>query len=70
MRNEFMSRKITEAGQDKLDASRQEFSLLLDALDLLLPAGRAKSIVVTKLQEVSMFASLGIAEANEVSAKY
>lgn len=67
MRNEFMSRNITAAGQEKLDVSRRIFSDLLDALDLVLPAGRAKSIVVTKLQEASMFASLGIAEANEVT---
>ena len=58
--------KVDAVGQNKLDASVFHFQTLVGRLEELMPAGRELSIVKTKLEEASFFASRGIALANEV----
>lgn len=63
MRKEFEPNKLNGTGNERLMGARGAFSRLLDTVERLAPsASRARSLVVTKLQEASHWASRAIAE--------
>ena len=63
MRNEFEPKNLNGTGNERLMGARGAFSRLLDTIERLAPsASRARSLVVTKLQEASHWASRAIAE--------
>lgn len=62
MRNEFQVHLLNDAGLDKATQLGEIFSEALDKIEKLVPAGRPRSLVVTKLQEASYWAKRGIAE--------
>lgn len=63
MRKEFEPNNLNGSGNERLMGMRGAFSRLLDTVERLAPtAGRARSLVVTKLQEASHWASRAIAE--------
>lgn len=61
MRTEFQVHILNEAGVVKATALGEIFSTALDQIEALVPAGRERALVVTKLQEASFFAKRGIA---------
>lgn len=65
VRSEFQSHDVTPEGLVKIDKSRECCSQLLSELEVLGVTGRELSIVITKLQELSMFAVRGLAVANQ-----
>jgi len=68
MRQEFQIHMLNEHGIAKATALGEIFSLTLVAIEAVLPAGRERALVVTKLQEACFFAKRGIAgdAANQV----
>lgn len=53
----FFSKEVSGNGNDFLIATREHFSELADKLETMLPEGRYKALVLTKLEEAAMFAS-------------
>lgn len=61
MANEFKVHRLNETGLAKADQLAQYFTNLLSQVELMIPAGRERAIVVTKLQEACHFSKLGLA---------
>lgn len=61
IRSEFQVHMLNEEGVKQASAIAEVFSATLDTLDKLIPAGRERSLVVTKLQEAAFWAKRGIA---------
>lgn len=61
MRDEFKVHQLNAQGLRKAANLGEVFSQALEAIELLVPQGRERSIVVTKLQEASFFAKRAIA---------
>ncbi len=61
MKNEFQVHKLNETGMTKAIELGEAFSELLTKLETIIPAGRERALVVTKLQEASFFAKRAIA---------
>lgn len=62
VRPEFATHALTESGLDKVHAARVTFSEALTHLEMIVPPGRPRSIMITKLEEACMFAVRAIAE--------
>lgn len=60
-RSEFQVHLLNDAGIAKANALAEVFSATLDTIEKLVPAGRERSLVITKLQEASYWAKRGIA---------
>lgn len=60
MANEFKVHRLNEEGLAKADFLAQQFTNLLSQIELLIPTGRERAIVVTKLQEAQAFALHGL----------
>jgi hypothetical protein len=60
-RQEFAVHILNDIGIAKATALGKIFSDALDAIEAIVPAGRERALVVTKLQEASFFAKRGIA---------
>ena len=65
MRNEFMVHKLNEQGLELARAIAVAFSNMLLDLEAIVPPGRDRAIVVTKLQEACFFAKRAIADNPE-----
>lgn len=67
MRQEFSVHLLNDAGLAKATDLGKIFSDALDAIEAIVPPGRERALVVTKMQEASFFAKRGIAvvEANQ-----
>jgi hypothetical protein len=61
MRPEFQVHMLNEVGIAKAITLGEVFSKALDAIEQLVPTGRDRALVITKLQEASFFAKRGIA---------
>ncbi len=61
MKEEFQVHLLNEQGIAKATELGEAFSALLTKLDTLIPVGRERSLVVTKLQEASFFAKRAVA---------
>lgn len=61
MKNEFQVHMLNETGIARATELGEAFSALLETIEGLVPAGRDRALVVTKLQEASYFAKRGIA---------
>jgi hypothetical protein len=61
MRQEFEVHVLNEAGLDKAKAIADIFSVALNAIEMLVPPGRERAVVTTKLQEAAFFAKRGMA---------
>lgn len=61
MRNEFQPHLLNDDGRMKVVEIGDAFSDCLARVEAVLPIGRERSLVVTKLQEASFFANKGIA---------
>ncbi len=71
MRQEFMVHMLNDQGVAAARALGEAFSQLLEAVEAVVPAGRERSLVVTKLQEASFFAKRAVAlEPNHQTASY
>lgn len=62
MRDEFRVHMLNGDGLQKADAIAAVFSEALSELEAAVPAGRARSITITKLQEACFWAKRGVAE--------
>lgn len=60
-RPEFQVHILNDAGIAKATALGEIFSDALEQIESLIPPGRERALVVTKLQEASFFAKRGIA---------
>lgn len=69
VRPEFAPHRLNQSGAAAAEEVRRAFSYVLEKLDANVPPGRAKALVVTKLQEAAHWANRGIAEfpSNQVS---
>jgi hypothetical protein len=61
MRQEFQTHTLNDGGIEKTKQVGEVFSQALDALEQLVPQGRERSLVITKLQEAKHFAVRGVA---------
>lgn len=61
IRSEFAVHRLNPPGFLKAEQLAAAFSKLLNEIDELVPDGREKSLVITKLQEACFFAKRGIA---------
>lgn len=61
MSDEFKVHRLNEEGLAKCDELARKFEALLAYIEMLIPAGRERAIVTTKLQESSYFAKRGLA---------
>ena len=61
MANEFKVHRLNEEGLAKADYLAEEFETLLAKVEKLVPSGRERAIVVTKLQEACFYAKRGLA---------
>ena len=61
MRDEFKVHLLNEQGLKLASDLGDVFSKALTEIEALLPAGRERALVITKLQEASFFAKRGIA---------
>ena len=64
IRPEFQHRTLTEAGVAGTNVVAAAISEALDKIEAVLPAGRERAVVITKLQEAAFFANRGVALAN------
>ncbi len=64
-RPEFQVHLLNETGLAKANTLAAIFSLTLNEIEAIVPAGRDRSLVVTKLQEAAFFAKRGIATLAE-----
>ena len=62
LKNRFGYHRPTPDNAGQHVMLRPEFIRFAEQLDMLLPGGRAKALVMTKLQEASMWAHFAIAE--------
>lgn len=60
IRPEFSSHDLRDVGEARIADIRAAFSALLGTVEVNLPPGRERSLVVTKLQEACMWAVRGI----------
>lgn len=60
-RPEFSVHLLNETGICKAAALADIFSEALDKIEAILPPGRERALVITKLQEAAFFAKRGIA---------
>ena len=66
IRPEFEHHNLNSLGQTRTDAVREAFSDLLNSIDILSPgSSRAKSVMITKLQEACSWANRAVAESTE-----
>jgi hypothetical protein len=61
MRQEFQVHLLNDTGLAKATELGSIFTRALDEIEKLVPVGRERALVVTKLQEASYFAKRGIA---------
>lgn len=61
IRSEFQVHMLNERGVEVASAIAEVFSATLDTIDKLVPPGRERSLVVTKLQEAAFWAKRGVA---------
>lgn len=66
MKKEYQALKVTERGQELIDATREMFSRIHEAIENGTSPSRVRSIALTKLEEASHFAIRAVAETNEV----
>jgi hypothetical protein len=59
-RSEFSVHLLNDTGIGKAAEIADAFSDLLDKLETIIPAGRERSLVVTKLQEAAFWAKRGM----------
>lgn len=67
--DEFKVHLLNETGIAKAQELERSFTALLAQIEALVPSSRERSIVVTKLQEASMWAKRGIACIPENQAR-
>lgn len=60
-RQEFQVHKLNDTGIAKATQLGEAFSTCLEQIEALIPTGRERALVVTKLQEASFFAKRAIA---------
>jgi hypothetical protein len=61
MRDEFKVHVLNDEGFAKAQVLGHLFSEMLDTIERMIPAGRERALVVTKMQEASFFAKRAIA---------
>ncbi len=61
MRQEFQVHVLNDQGLDKARQLGEVFSTALEGIEAIIPQGRERALVVTKLQEASFFAKRAIA---------
>ena len=61
MRQEFQTHLLNERGLVAVSDVGQVFSDMLDKIETLIPPGRERAIVITKLQEACFFAKRAVA---------
>lgn len=61
MSNEFKVHRLNAQGLAKADELAKYFTELLARVELMVPSGRERAIVTTKLQEACHFAKMGLA---------
>lgn len=61
MRDEFKVHVLNDEGLAKAQVLANLFSEMLDTIDRMIPAGRERALVATKMQEAAFFAKRGIA---------
>ncbi len=67
VRDEFKSRKVDDAGQQRIQQVREVLSHALASIEALVPqGGRELAIVKTKLEEAGFFAVKAVSAANEL----
>lgn len=68
VRAEFQTHLLNERGLAAASAIGQVFSDALDKIEALVPSGRERALVTTKLQEAAFFAKRAIAvdPANQI----
>lgn len=62
MANEFKVTKFNEEGHAKVKYFAGEFETFLAKIEAVLPAGRKRSIIATKLEEMYGFLKSGLAD--------
>lgn len=65
MRQEFQTHLLNERGLTAVGDVGQVFSDMLYKIEALIPPGRERAIVVTKLQEACFFAKRAVADITE-----
>ena len=63
MRNEFRTYVLGAQDRETLNGIGEIFSEALTKLESLVPQGRSRALMVTKLQEADIWAKRGVAEA-------
>lgn len=66
---EFAVHMLNDEGKKQAYALAEEFSSLLSYVEELVPAGRERALVITKLQEACFFAKRGVAVQEKYQAK-
>jgi hypothetical protein len=61
IRPEFAVHLLNDDGIQKAETLAAIFSSTLDAIERIVPAGRERALVITKMQEAAFFAKRGIA---------
>lgn len=69
MHQAFQVHMLNEVGKARAQEIAQGFDSLLKSLEQLVPEGRAKSILITKLEEAAFFAKKAMAELTENQQK-
>lgn len=59
--NRFTYHPPSEAGKQRHGALSDAFAAIASAVDLIVPDGREKALVFTKLEEAKFWASAGVA---------
>jgi hypothetical protein len=65
MKQEFQVHRLNESGLRTAEAIGEAFSTCLEQIEQLVPPGRERALVVTKLQEACFFAKRAIAVVPE-----
>lgn len=65
VRPEFQFHTLNEQGIQRCNDTRAAFSETLTKIEQLVPPGRERALVVTKLQEACRWAVAGVAAAKE-----
>jgi hypothetical protein len=61
IRQEFSVHLLNELGIDAANKLAEVFTTALEEVEKLVPPGRERSVVITKLQEAAFFAKRGMA---------
>lgn len=61
MADEFKVHRLNEQGMQRATEIARTFETCLTALDKMVPQGREKALMITKLQEANFWAKRGIA---------